>query len=104
MKNWLYRFSSTFEMLAEIIHKLEDGFIEINVKTKRKNVEGKWSMASIQHTIKYGSKETIRQQGEKGEGVKFLVDIMAENLKILMENNFQRQCLPLEKWKQTDPL
>jgi len=28
-------------MLAEIIHKLEDEFIEINVKIKRKNVEGK---------------------------------------------------------------
>ena len=80
MKNWLDRFNNTFEMLAEIIHKLEDGFIEINVKTKRKNVEGKWSMASIQHTIKYGRKETIRKQGEKGEGIKLLVDIMAENL------------------------
>ena len=80
MKNWLDRFNNTFEMLAEIIHKLEDGFIEINVKTKRKNVEGKWSMASIQHTIKYGRKETIRKQGEKGEGIKLLVDITAENL------------------------
>ena len=37
-------------------------------------------MASIQHTIKYGRKETIRKQGEKGEGIKLLVDIMAENL------------------------
>ena len=65
-------------MLAEIIHKLEDEFIEINVKIKTKNVEGKLSKASIHYTIKYGRRETLRKQGEKGERVKSLVDGMAD--------------------------
>ena len=38
-------------------------------------------MASIQHTNKYGRKGTLRKQGEKGEGVKLLVDVTAENIK-----------------------
>ena len=36
-------------------------------------------MASLQLTKKYGRKGTLRKQGEKGEGVKLLVDIKAEN-------------------------
>jgi len=41
-------------------------------------VEGKFSKASIHYTIKYGRRETLRKQGEKVEGVKLLVDGMAD--------------------------
>lgn len=71
----------------EIIHKLEDGFIEINVKTKEKKM---WRENDPWHPFSTPSsmEGDYQKAGREGRGIRYLADAMAENI-IVMEAIFK---------------